>query len=96
MKQTSADYHIRPMQPEDLALALEWARQEGWNPGQADATLFMRADPQGFFVGELQGQPVAMLSGWSRCCGMTASFSPPRGLPFCRTGCRRRRPRPAP
>ena len=62
MKQTSADYHIRLMQPEDLALALEWARQEGWNPGQADATLFMRADPQGFFVGELQGQPVATIS----------------------------------
>lgn len=62
MKQTAADYHIRTMRQEDLALALEWARQEGWNPGLADAALFMRADPQGFFVGQLRGQPVATLS----------------------------------
>ncbi len=57
----SADaYQIRRMAPDDVAVAIEWARREGWNPGLHDAQTFYQADPNGFFVGELDGEPVAV------------------------------------
>jgi GNAT superfamily N-acetyltransferase len=34
----------------------------GWNPGIHDAELFIKADPQGFLVGELDGKPIACVS----------------------------------
>jgi Acetyltransferase (GNAT) family. len=46
----------------DVALAVEWAAQEGWNPGLHDAECFRAADPRGFFIGEWRGEPVACLS----------------------------------
>ena len=46
----------------DLALALEWAAAEGWNPGLHDAPCFYAADPQGFFLGELGGVPIGCVS----------------------------------
>ena len=51
---------IRTMQPEELTIAIEWARNEGWNPGVEDATLFYYADPSGFFVAEFEGEIVAV------------------------------------
>jgi ribosomal protein S18 acetylase RimI-like enzyme len=53
---------VRKMAEADLALALEWAAAEGWNPGLHDAHCFYAADPQGFFVGELDGAPVGCVS----------------------------------
>jgi hypothetical protein len=41
---------VRNMTEADLALALEWAAAEGWNPH--DARCFYAADPQGFLIGE--------------------------------------------
>jgi hypothetical protein len=49
-------YQIRRMNPEDVAIAIEWARREGWNPGLHDAQTFYQADPNGFFIGELNGE----------------------------------------
>lgn len=46
----------------DLALALGWAAGEGWNPGLTDSDSFYAADPNGFFIGEIDGTPVASLS----------------------------------
>jgi ribosomal protein S18 acetylase RimI-like enzyme len=46
----------------DLALALEWAAEEGWNPGLHDARSFYAADPDGFLLGELEGAPVGSVS----------------------------------
>jgi hypothetical protein len=43
---------VRNMAEADLALALEWAAAEGWNPGLHDARCFYAADPQGFLIGE--------------------------------------------
>jgi ribosomal protein S18 acetylase RimI-like enzyme len=57
-----AGYTCRTMQRDEVALAVEWAAQEGWNPGLHDAQTFFRADPQGFFGGWLDGEPVASLS----------------------------------
>lgn len=50
------------MTPGDLALALDWAAAEGWNPGLADAACFRAADPDGFLVAELDGEPVGCVS----------------------------------
>jgi Acetyltransferase (GNAT) domain/Acetyltransferase (GNAT) family len=54
---------IRPMSRAELALGIEWAAQEGWNPGLHDADSFHAADPGGFLLGELEGgEPVGMIS----------------------------------
>ena len=53
---------LRNASLEEVAVALEWAADEGWNPGLDDAAAFWAADTQGFFVAEMQGQPVAFLS----------------------------------
>ncbi len=52
----------RTMTKADLGVALSWAADEGWNPGVEDAEPFYAADPEGFFVAELNGQPVAAIS----------------------------------
>lgn len=57
-----AEYTIRTMRPEELAIALDWAKLEGWNPGLDDAAAFFAADPAGFLIGELAGEPVATVS----------------------------------
>src|SRR5262245_29710711 len=46
------DLSIRPMRPEDIAIAIDWAAAEGWNPGLADATCFATPDPHGFLIAE--------------------------------------------
>lgn len=55
-------YRVRVMSRAELDLAVDWARLEGWNPGLHDAGAFHAADPAGFLVGVLDGQPVASLS----------------------------------
>ena len=57
-----AGYVTRTMSRDEIALAIGWAAQEGWNPGLHDAETFPAADPQGFFVGALDGEPVASIS----------------------------------
>ncbi|KAL6060548.1 GNAT family N-acetyltransferase [Balamuthia mandrillaris] len=42
--------------------AWRFAADEGWNPGKHDAEAFFAADPDGFFVAELKGEPVGTLS----------------------------------
>ncbi len=34
---------------EGLTTLVDWARQEGWNPGPHDAEVFWQADPDGYF-----------------------------------------------
>lgn len=57
-----AGYVTRNMTRDEVALAVEWAAREGWNPGLHDAASFHAADPRGFFVGVLDGEPVASIS----------------------------------
>ncbi|WP_200845387.1 GNAT family N-acetyltransferase [Roseomonas sp. 18066] len=54
---------IRPARLDEMPILLDWAATEGWNPGLADAAGFHAADPQGFFLGYLDGVPVACISG---------------------------------
>ena len=55
-------YTIRPMNRSEIDLAVDWAAEEGWNPGLHDAGSFHAADPEGFLVGLLDGEPVASIS----------------------------------
>jgi GNAT superfamily N-acetyltransferase len=61
MKEIS-DLIIRGMTRAELDLAIEWAAQEGWNPGLRDADCFYAADPNGFFLAEHDNEPVGCLS----------------------------------
>lgn len=53
---------VRVAGPEEVALILDWAAAEGWNPGHADADCFRVQDPDGFFVATEDGVPVAAIS----------------------------------
>jgi GNAT superfamily N-acetyltransferase len=46
----------------DLHTVLDWAADEGWNPGLDDAATFLATDPGGFFVATRDGAPVAAIS----------------------------------
>src|SRR5436305_8061269 len=65
------DLNIRTMRPDEISLAVDWAAAEGWNPGLADAACFASVDPEGFFIAELDGAPVATVS----CVNYDARFS---------------------
>jgi ribosomal protein S18 acetylase RimI-like enzyme len=56
------DFLVRTMTPSDVELSLEWAASEGWNPGKHDARCFRAADPNGFFIGTLHGEPIGCIS----------------------------------
>lgn len=54
--------NIRTMQSDEISLAVNWAAAEGWNPGAGDAACFATVDPYGFFIGDIDGVPVATIS----------------------------------
>ena len=66
-----SNLRIRAMRPDEIAMAADWAAAEGWNPGLADAACFATVDPQGFFIGEIDGEPAAIIS----CVNYDARFS---------------------
>ncbi|MEW5837498.1 MAG: GNAT family N-acetyltransferase [Pseudomonadota bacterium] len=62
MAKQTGDLRIERMTQDELRVAIDWARQEGWNPGLDDVAAFYAADPQGFLIGKLDQQPVASIS----------------------------------
>ncbi|MBD1581114.1 GNAT family N-acetyltransferase [Pseudoalteromonas sp. S16_S37] len=58
----NTQFTIKTMSKTDLALAVEWAAQEGWNPGLSDADCYYAADSNGFLMGYLGGEPIASIS----------------------------------
>ncbi len=58
-------YVVRQMTKSDLDLAISWAASEGWNPGLYDRDAFFNTDPQGFFMGFLDGKPISCISAVS-------------------------------
>src|SRR5215831_6168825 len=67
----ASDLRIRPMRPEEVSIAVNWAAAEGWNPGLAAAACFATVDPAGFWIGEIDGAPAATVS----CVNYGASFA---------------------
>ncbi|MBM4326688.1 MAG: GNAT family N-acetyltransferase [Deltaproteobacteria bacterium] len=55
-------FSIRRMMRSEIDIAIDWAEAEGWNPGIHDADCFYAADPNGFLIGLLDNEPVAMVS----------------------------------
>jgi ribosomal protein S18 acetylase RimI-like enzyme len=53
------------MQADEVGFAIELATAEGWNPGLHDAQAFYETDPNGFFIGLLDGNPVGCISAVS-------------------------------
>ena len=53
---------IRRASRADLDVMIEWAAEEGWNPGLGDAGPFWAADPEGYWVAEGEEGPVAAIS----------------------------------
>jgi predicted N-acetyltransferase YhbS len=53
---------IRTMSRSELGMALDWAAGEGWNPGLHDAACFQAADPNGFLMLRVDGEPVGSIS----------------------------------
>ena len=60
--ETSRGFSIRQMTCAELELALEWAAEEGWNPGLHDAGCFYAVDPQGFLIAHLDGEAIGCIS----------------------------------
>jgi GNAT superfamily N-acetyltransferase len=56
----AAGYQIHRMHADEVQTAINWAAQEGWNPGIHDAQTFYAADPDGFFVGEINNEAIAV------------------------------------
>ncbi|WP_425098308.1 GNAT family N-acetyltransferase [Tropicibacter sp. S64] len=50
---------VRRLSLDAVETMLDWAAAERWNPGLDDAAAFHAADPDGFFVKEVAGRPVA-------------------------------------
>lgn len=53
---------IRTASENEFAVAIEWAKSEGWNPGLDDLSAFYAADPGGFLMGFLDDEPVSSIS----------------------------------
>jgi hypothetical protein len=53
---------LENMSIEDVEIAIQWAADEGWNPGLDDASAFFQADPTGFIMVKDAGKTVACLS----------------------------------
>lgn len=47
---------IRNMHREELDILVDWAADEGWNPGLSDAQIFWETDPEGFIAAEIDGE----------------------------------------
>ncbi|SLN49793.1 hypothetical protein PSA7680_02566 [Pseudoruegeria aquimaris] len=56
---------FRTLSAEEVALAVDWAAAEGWNPGLHDAQTFHAADP-GAFVGCFLGDELAAVISVAR------------------------------
>ncbi|MEU2778025.1 GNAT family N-acetyltransferase, partial [Streptomyces sp. NPDC007162] len=47
---------------DDWPVISGWAADEGWNPGLSDGPAFFAQDPEGFFLGRIDGEPVSAIS----------------------------------
>ena len=56
------NFSIGAMTRSELDIALNWAANEGWNPGKFDANCFYAADPTGFLIGYLHHKAISTIS----------------------------------
>jgi hypothetical protein len=53
---------VRSLDLAEVKTLLDWAKEEGWNPGLADAPAFYAADPAGFIGCFMDGRMMAGIS----------------------------------
>lgn len=53
---------ITQMNQQEVDIAVDWARQEGWNPGIHDAECFYHTDPKGFYAAKINDKIVGTIS----------------------------------
>lgn len=53
---------VKLMSKSDLATALTWAETEGWCPGKYELDALYNADPNGYYMLHVDGEPVASLA----------------------------------
>ncbi|GAB4363857.1 MAG: GNAT family N-acetyltransferase [Kiloniellaceae bacterium] len=53
---------IRTATAAEFQTAVDWAADEGWNPGLGDLPVFHGTDPKGFFMGWIGDTPVSSIS----------------------------------
>ncbi len=53
---------IKTANIKEIEQMVQWAANEGWNPGKNDAHVYSLADPNGFFVGYIDDEMVACIS----------------------------------
>lgn len=53
---------IKTVGKSEFSVAVEWAANEGWNPGLNDMECYHAADKEGFFLGFANDVPVASIS----------------------------------
>jgi ribosomal-protein-alanine N-acetyltransferase len=72
----SSGFTIRPLEAGDIALVTEWARNEGFCPGEGDVDIYRQTDRQGLWVGCLEGEPIGCLAGvrYSQAYGFMVCF----------------------
>lgn len=58
----NSNFTIKTMARKEIEMAIEWAAQEGWNPGRHDAACYFAADPNGFLMGLLGDESIATIS----------------------------------
>jgi GNAT superfamily N-acetyltransferase len=56
------DIRIRQARIDDLEGMIDWAAREGWNPGIDDLAPFFAADPQGYWLAEIDVEIAACIS----------------------------------
>lgn len=54
---------FRNLRPDEIQIPIEWARQEGWNPGVHDAACHYGVDPAGWFCADLDGEVIGVVVG---------------------------------
>lgn len=49
---------LRLMTRDEVTELVDWAADEGWNPGRHDADVFWATDPEAFIAAELEGEVI--------------------------------------
>lgn len=62
MGREASELEIARATGDDWPVFEAWAAGEGWNPGPADGGCFLAQDPDGFFLGRIDGRPVSAIS----------------------------------